>query len=136
MFLINSVAPPEDILRANGIRAWSDVYSAEGLKRIASFADIVGPETELIFPRDADGRSLPATGFVADAHVAGLLVHVWSVNAENPHLPLELRRGDPSEPGYDGRLGDAATLVRALAAAGVDGLFTDHPDVAITALAR
>lgn len=136
MFLLNSVSPPEDILRANGISAWSDVYSAEGLKRIATFAEIVGPETGLIFPRDPGGRSLPATTFVADAHAAGLLVHVWSVNAENPYLPLELRRGDPSEPGYDGRPGDAATLVRALAAAGVDGLFTDHPDIAVSALGR
>lgn len=136
MFLLNSVAPPEEILRANGIRAWADVYSAEGLKRISTFADIVGPETELIFPRDVAGRSLPATRFVADAHAAGLQVHVWSVNAENPYLPLELRRGDPAEPGYQGRLGDAATLVRALAAAGVDGLFTDQPDIAVSALTR
>lgn len=136
MFLLNSVAPPEEILRANGIRAWSDVYSAEGLRRIATFADIVGPETELIFPRDAEGRSLPATRFIADAHAAGLLVHVWSVNAENPYLPLELRRGDPAGAGYDGQLGDAAAMVRALAAAGVDGLFTDHPDIAVSALGR
>lgn len=136
MFLLNSVAPPEQILRANGIRAWSDVYSAEGVQRIATFADIVGPETELIFPRDAAGRSLPATRFIADAQAAGLRVHVWSVNAENPYLPLELRRGNPAEPGYDGRIGDAANLVRALAAAGVDGLFTDHPDIAVAALGR
>lgn len=136
MFLINSVAPPEDILRANGIAAWSDVYSAEGLKRIAAFADIVGPETELIFPRDEEGRSGPATTFIADAHAAGLPVHMWSVNAENRYLPAELRRGDPAEPGHAGRLGDAAALVRALAAAGVDGLFTDHPDIAVNALGR
>lgn len=136
MFLLNSVAPPEDILRANGIQSWSDVYSAEGLKQIATFADIVGPETELIFPRDADGRSLPATTFITDAHAAGLPVHVWSVNAENPYLPHELRRGDPADSGYDSRLGDAATLVRALAAAGVDGFFTDQPDIAVAALGR
>lgn len=136
MFLLNSVAPPEEILRANGVAAWSDVYSAEGLKRIATFADIVGPETELIFPRDAQGRSLPATSFVADAHAAGLKVHSWSVNAENSYMPLELRRGDPAESGYEGRLGDAATLVRALAAAGVDGMFTDQPDITLAALGR
>ena len=136
MFLINSVAPPEELLRANDIRAWSDVYSADGLKMIAGFADIVGPETELIFPRDAEGRSLSVTALVADAHAAGLQVHVWSVNAENPYLPLELRRGDPAESGYDSRLGDAATLVRALAAAGVDGMFTDQPDIALAALGR
>ena len=136
MFLINSVSPPEALLRANGIRAWSDVYSADGLKMIAGFADIVGPETELIFPRDAEGRSLPPTSFITDAHAAGLQVHMWSVNAENSYLPLELRRGDPADPNYGGRLGDAATLVRALAAAGVDGMFTDQPDITLAALGR
>jgi len=134
MFLINSVAPPESLMRAHGIRAWSDVYSAEGLRTVAAFADVVGPETELIFPRDAEGRSLPATSFVADAHAAGLDVHVWSVNAENVYLPLELRRGDPADPGHDNRPGDAASLVRRLATAGVDGLFTDHPDIAVSSL--
>jgi len=136
MFLINSVAPPEDVLKANGIAAWSDVYSPEGLKQMTQFAEIVGPETELIFPRDADGRSGPATRLVADAHEAGLQVHVWSVNAENHYLPVELRRGDPQDPDHLNQLGDAAALVRALETAGVDGLFTDHPKIALDALGR
>lgn len=136
MFLINSVPPPDDILRANGIAAWSDVYSPEGLRYVAQFAEIVGPETELIFPRDAEGRSLPATSFVADAHDAGLQVHVWSVGAENRRLPVQFRRGDPGDPDHLDQPGDAAALVRALQSAGVDGLFTDHPDVAVAALRR
>lgn len=136
MFLLNSVPPPEAILRANGIGDWSEVYSAAGMKQIAGFADAVGPEIALIFPRDAQGRSQAATSIVADAHAAGLLVHAWSVNAENAQLPADLRRGDPSSPGYDRELGDAAALVRALVAQGVDGFFTDHPDIAVRALGR
>lgn len=135
MFLVNSVAPPDELLRAHGIGAWSDVYSAAGMRMIAGFADAVGPETQLIFPRDADGRALPATSVVADAHAAGLLVHVWSVNAENDELPLQMRIGDPADADHAFRLGDAGALALALAEAGVDGLFTDHPDLVARALA-
>lgn len=131
MFLINSQPPPAAMLAANNIRAWSDVYSPAGLKTIAAFADIVGPETQLILPRDKDGHALPPTRFVADAHAVGLPVHVWSVNAENQELPVELRRGDPKDPAYLNQLGDAAAQARALFAQGVDGAFSDQPDILV-----
>jgi glycerophosphoryl diester phosphodiesterase len=126
MFLVNSEAPPKSILEANHITNWPDVWSPEGLKKIAAFADEIGPETQIIFPRDADGRSKPATSFVADAHALGLGVHVWAVETENADLPLELRRGDPADPA--GR-GDGEALARALYEQGVDGVFTDNPDI-------
>lgn len=136
VFLINSVAPPAEILRANGIKAWSDVYSPAGLRNIATFADGVGPELDLLLPRDKDGRLMPPTAFVSDAHAAGLLVHPWSVSAENPALPADLRRGDPRAPGYQATLGDADEYFRALFAMGIDGIFTDHPDIAVRARPR
>lgn len=129
MFLVNSQPPPASIMAANGIARWSDVWSPEGLKKIRSFADIVGPETQIILPRDADGRSLPASRFVADAHAAGLPVHVWSVNPENVDLPADLRCGDPKAPGFEGRRGDVGTLIRRLYVQGVDGAFSDAPDL-------
>ncbi|HEY0283048.1 MAG TPA: glycerophosphodiester phosphodiesterase family protein [Rhizomicrobium sp.] len=130
-FLMNSVAPPESILKAYGYDSYADVYSPAGLAKIARFADAVGPETELILPRGADGRSLAPTRFIEDAHKAGLAVHVWSLNAQNAALPLELRRGDPAAPGYAGALGDGAALAKQLFDLGADGLFTDQPDIAI-----
>jgi glycerophosphoryl diester phosphodiesterase len=136
VFLINSIAPPADILRANGIAAWADVYSPAGMRDIASFADGVGPELDLLLPRDGDGRLMTPTEFVKDAHAAGLLVHPWSVSAENPAMPTDLRRGEPGEPGYQARLGDADKYFRALFALGVDGIFTDYPDIAVRARQR
>ena len=133
MFLLNSQAPPESVMRANGIRVWSDVYSPEGLRRIAGFADIVGPETRLILPQDETGHALPPTTFVHDAHAAGLAVHVWSINAENEELPVERRRGDPKDPAYPNLLGDADGQAKALFAQGVDGAFTDQPDIVVGA---
>ncbi|MBM0107485.1 glycerophosphodiester phosphodiesterase [Steroidobacter sp. S1-65] len=136
VFLINSVPPPAEILRANGIAAWSDVYSPAGLRKIASFADGVGPELDLLLPRDRDGRLIAPTQFVTDAHAAGLFVHPWSVSAENPALPTDLRRGNPSAAGYQAKHGDAEKYFRALYALGVDGIFTDYPDIAVRARAR
>lgn len=132
-FLVNSEAPPESVMRANHIARWSDVYSPAGLAKIAAFADAVGPETQLVLPRDAQGRSLPATDFVANAHKAGLQVHLWAIPAENIDLPLDYRRGDTKAPGYAAMQGNATGLARTLFAAGIDGAFTDNPDLVAAA---
>lgn len=104
---------------------------AYGFEGQAAFADIVGPETQIILPRDAEGRSLPPSAFVADAHAAGLKVHVWSVNPENLDLPLDLRCGDPGKASFDHQLGDVETEACRLFAAGIDGAFSDAPDMLV-----
>jgi len=90
---------------------------------IAGYADAVGPRKNLIVPRDDDGRSLEPTGFVDDAHRAGLLVHPYTFRSEEAFLPLELRTSD----------GGALAEYEQFLALGVDGVFSDHPDVAVTA---
>ena len=93
------------------------------LAEIATYADAVGPRKSLIVPRDDDGRSLPPTTFVEDAHRAGLLVHPYTFRSEDAFLPLELRTrsdGPPAE--YEQFL-----------SLGVDGVFSDNPDTAVEA---
>ena len=68
---------------------------------------------------------------MAHAHAAGLLVHPWTVRAENRFLPPALRRGQD-----EAARGDVETLLAALYAAGVDGLFSDFPGLAVQARAR
>jgi glycerophosphoryl diester phosphodiesterase len=105
--------------------AYRAMASAQGLEAIAAYADGVGPAKALILPRDADGRSLPPTGFVADAHRAGLLVHPWTFRAENVFLPLERRSSvNPAASG------DMAGEIADFLALGIDGLFTDFPAAA------
>ena len=100
----------------------------EALRAIAEYADAVGPNKVHIVPRDEADASLPATRFVADAHAAGLLVHPYTFRRENSFLPAELRRGeDPAAPG------DLAAELRQYFALGVDGVFSDFPDVAVGA---
>jgi glycerophosphoryl diester phosphodiesterase len=65
---------------------------------------------------------------VTDAHAAGLAVHPWTVRAENVFLPPKLRVGaDPSAHG------DVNAVYKALYAAGIDGLFSDFPALAVKA---
>ena len=86
------------------------------LHEIASYADGVGLNTRLVIPAGADRHLLPPTDVVARAHAAGLLVHVWTLRKEPSFL----------SPTYDGHLEREFQQFRDL---GVDGIFTDFPDV-------
>src|SRR4051812_4188100 len=61
---------------------YSQLVSPSGLKDVALYADGLGPEKTQIVPQDATNL-LPATSLVKDAHAAGLVVHPWTVRAEN-----------------------------------------------------
>ena len=97
------------------------------LDRIDEYADGLGAHRSLVLPRDRDGAIGAPSSLVRDAHRRGLTVHAWTVRAENRFLPTNLRRGSaPDAPG------DMAGEVRALLAAGVDGVITDHPEEALS----
>ncbi len=100
----------------------------EALRAIAEYADAVGPSKVHIVPRDAAGASLPATSFIEDAHRARLLVHPYTFRRENAFLPAELRAGDDPA-----AAGDLAAELRQFFALGVDGVFSDFPDIAAKA---
>lgn len=103
---------------------FGDLGSAKGLKRISKYVDGVGPSKDYIIPRDPAGKSLPATSFVRDAHAAGLLVHPYTFRPENQFLPLELRSSaDPNA------YGNLFAEIDKFLDAGVDGVFTDTPDI-------
>lgn len=100
-----------------------ELVSASGLKDIAAFADGVGPHYALVLT-----QNLAATAVVKDAQALGLAVHPWTVRAENQFLPPMLRKGAD-----EAAHGDAVALCKALYAAGVDGVFSDFPDLAVQA---
>ena len=104
-----------------------DMVTPEGLRRIASYADGVGPDWSLVIPT-RDGALGAPTPLVDEARALGLEVHPWTVRAENWFLPTRLRKGgDPAAHG------DAQAVLKALYAAGVTGVFSDFPGLAVKA---
>jgi glycerophosphoryl diester phosphodiesterase len=101
-----------------------------GLKNVSQYAAGIGPDKAMIIPRAADGRLGTPTSLVADAHAAGLQVHLYTFRPENYFLPEGLKSGsDPREPG------DVDAEIRAYLATGIDGLFSDSTAAAVRALA-
>ncbi|HZZ67637.1 MAG TPA: glycerophosphodiester phosphodiesterase [Phenylobacterium sp.] len=106
---------------------YMDMVTASGMRTIATYATGVGPDWSMVIPT-VDGGIGPATDLVKNAHAAGLAVHPWTVRAENVFLPPKQRIGtDPSAHG------DVDAVYHALYAAGVDGLFSDFPGLAVRA---
>ncbi|MGI8533011.1 MAG: glycerophosphodiester phosphodiesterase family protein, partial [Geodermatophilaceae bacterium] len=122
--LIGGTAP-YDVLAAGRPFTGADLLTPTGLRRIARYADGIGPDKDLVVPRDARGHRLEPTSVVDDAHRAGLLVHPYTFRAENTFLPAPLRIG--AEPA---RYGDVAAEFELFFGLGVDGVFADQPDIA------
>jgi glycerophosphoryl diester phosphodiesterase len=111
---------------------YAGMVTAEGLKAVGGYADGVGPHWSYVVPSDGD-KLLPATDFMKNAHAAGLQAHPWTVRAENYFLPKGLQRGIKARPDLPRLHGDVAALFKALYDAGVDGVFTDFPALAVAA---
>ncbi len=99
------------------------MFDDMGLKAIATYADGIGAEKSLVIPIAADGSVMAATDLVARAHAAGLLVHVWTLRADKEFLPAAYASKPEAE-------------FQRFRDLGVDGIFTDFPDVGVRALAK
>ena len=124
--------PIVQLLSASGSPAdgsgqtYAFLSSPEGLEEISEYADGVGPAKNQIVPRTSTNTLGTPTTLVADAQAAGLLVHPYTFRAENTFLPLELR--SPAGPAAYGNLFSELEQFFGL---GVDGVFTDNPDIAV-----
>jgi glycerophosphoryl diester phosphodiesterase len=128
--LIDEQGAPFDLASSGDARGYADLVTPAGLAQIAGYAVAIGPAKSLVIPRRADQALGTPTALVAAAHAAGLQVHPWTFRAENVFLPAELRRGTTPE-----RAGDLQAELNAYLAAGIDGFFTDQPDVGVRARA-
>jgi glycerophosphoryl diester phosphodiesterase len=92
----------------------ADLTTPAALAEIAIYANAIGPNKNLVIPRNADGTLGSPTALIANAHRAGLVVHPWTFRAEKQFIPVGV---------------DVLNELRAFFSAGVDGFFTDHPDL-------
>jgi glycerophosphoryl diester phosphodiesterase len=121
--LLAAEGAPFDFVLGGDVRRYVDLATPAGLKEIARYADAIGPEKSMIIPRDAAGKLLSPTRLVTDAHTAALRVHPWTFRREDDFLPLDYRGKPQAE-------------IEAFLATGVDGFFTDNPDVGVAAAQR
>jgi glycerophosphoryl diester phosphodiesterase len=89
------------------------------LEDVAKYANAIGPSKRSIM-RDAGGQQLLQTTLIEQAHAAGLRVHAYTFRTESATLAPEYR-------------GDPTLEYRQFFALGIDGVFSDFPDVALSA---
>ena len=132
---------PYDFVAAGDTRTYADLVTPAGLAEIAAYADGLGPWKRYIIgarardldgngaaddvngdgvSNDADRTATAPTSLVADAHAAGLFVHAYTWRSEARYL-LSTYNDDPVEEYLQ------------FFCLGVDGVFSDNPDTAITA---
>ncbi|WP_034620402.1 esterase-like activity of phytase family protein [Cellulomonas sp. URHE0023] len=123
--LVDCSGAPYDLVASGDPRTYKDLVTRKGLAQVARYASGVGLCKDVMIPRNADGSLAAPTAVIADAHRVGLVVHGWTFRRENQFLPLEFRSStDPNA------VGDLAAEIRVFVGAGMDGVFSDNPDVA------
>jgi glycerophosphoryl diester phosphodiesterase len=141
--LDGSIIPiqPYDFVVSGDSRTFADLVTPAGLAEIATNADAVSPWKRYIVSvagvdndhdgeaddvngdkvvDDSDKRVLPPTSLVQDAHDAGLLVHTWTFRNERQYLGSEYGENPLKE-------------YLQFFCLGIDGLFSDFPDTAVSA---
>jgi len=97
---------------------YNRLLNADGMKQIATFADGIGPSALLLVQADSTQSDVRVTGLVEFAHAAGLQVHPYTFRREATQIP-------PFAKDYEDLLRIFFDEV------GVDGVFTDFPDLTV-----
>lgn len=129
VFLTSASGAPFDLVAAKDPRTYADLITPAGLKSVAAQGiDGLGPDKSQVIPRTADNKLGTPTLLVANAHAAGLLVHPYTFRAENAFLPVDYRVGADLT-AYGRAIDEQVVYLRT----GIDGLFTDQPDIGVIA---
>ncbi|MDP9443945.1 MAG: glycerophosphodiester phosphodiesterase [Actinomycetota bacterium] len=128
--LVARSGAPYDHVVAGDRRTVRDLLTPLGLREISTYAVAVGTDKHHVIPRSTTGDLLEPTSLVGDAHAAGLQVHAYTFRNERQWLPTSCHAG--GDPAPNSR-GDALAEYHAFFRAGVDAVFTDHPDTALAA---
>ncbi len=128
--LLNGSGRPYDFTVAGDTRTYLDLSkaTANGLDFIDAYADGIGANTNLMISL-VNGRLGVASSLISDAHARGMEVHGWTFRAENVFLPNEFdSSADPAA------FGNLRGQIYAFLELGMDGFFTDQPDLGVTAV--
>ncbi|WP_374009729.1 glycerophosphodiester phosphodiesterase family protein [Leifsonia sp. LS-T14] len=145
VYLLEATGAPADRVAALGSSApgYETDLTLRGLYALGSAAspaarvDGISVETSQVLSSGSVSMALFGEDDAADvgavtsdlvdlAHSAGLAVFCWTLRPENGMLPAEFRT-----PGPDAAWGDWRRYFSILLHSGVDGVFADHPDLAV-----
>ncbi|MGV8969559.1 MAG: glycerophosphodiester phosphodiesterase family protein [Microbacteriaceae bacterium] len=132
VFLLEKAGTPPDLAAEHGRQAltYADHLTTEGLAKLATAVDGISVDRSMLLRRDAAGHTVGVTDLVDRAHAAGLLVFTWTLRPENRFLSKNHRLGAAA-----GDFGDWQKEFAMILSSGVDGVFADHPDLAVVARA-
>jgi len=128
--LMDRQGAPYDFVAARDPRTYWSMRKPPELRKIAEYADGIGPNKSQVIKRDIRYRLAKTTKLVGRAHDLGLVVHIWTMRNENNFLPTDLRLGRDKA-----AHGDAVGEYLAFFDAGVDGVFSDFTATAVRARA-
>ena len=113
---------PFDAVVARQRTTYGALMQADGLRRIARYADAIGPSVKNLELYTQAGR--PRSALVDAAHATGLKVVVYTFRPENHFLGDDFK--DEGSATARNEAGSVREM-RACIAAGIDALFTDDP---------
>jgi len=131
VLLTSATGAPYDLVSMGDPRTYADLTTAAGLRSMTGVVDAIGPDKAQVIARNPNGTLGRPTTLVAHAHAAGLLVHPYTFRAENTFLPVDLRVGSDAT-AYGRAVEEQVRFLRT----GIDGLFTDQPDIGASARAE
>ena len=148
IFLLEDEGHPVDQLAEFGAGAlsYADHLTADGLASLAAGRSLGGSGSSmgsstatsdigvdgisvpksLILETDAAGDVIGASALVDDAHAAGLEIYCWTLRPENKFLAKTFRSGTRKAD-----FGHWQSEFRVILGSGIDGVFADHPDLAV-----
>lgn len=122
VFLVEASGAPLDELLSKGMQArpFADFVTDEGLAELAQVVDGVSVDKNMILSWEPEQDEYLLSNIVERIHAAGLKAYTWTLRPEPQFL---------CKPN-----GDAHEEFRLIIETGVDGIFADHPDIALSLL--
>lgn len=127
VFLLEASGTPEDQRLAHGAAAksYADYVTEAGLYSLGGVVDGISVDRRMIVHQDATGQ--PQSSDLVDlAHAARLEVYTWTLRPENRFLLPSHRIGKTA-----GAFGHWWSEFELVMSTGIDGVFADHPDLAL-----
>jgi len=116
---LNMDLPLVQLMDADAQYRW--MLSKQGMQRLSAYVDGIGPSILLLIAADSTASQIKDTGLVEFAHAAGLQVHPYTFRHERNQMP-------PFAKDFNDFLRIFFDQV------GVDGVFTDFPDLTVNFL--